>query len=243
MFGYANPRKFQRIGRPVAAIAVALGAGLLVWGLYLSLFASPPDYLQSETVRIMYIHVPAAWLSMAIYASMGGAAVFFLIWRHMLAGLYIRAMAPVGAAFTALCLVTGSIWGVPTWGTWWVWDARLTSVLVLLFLYLGVMAVGNAFDHRDRGMQAASWLSLIGLVNLPIIKFSVDWWNTLHQPASISSPARLLDPTIAPEMLAPLLVMSGAFFCLFAALAVVRLENEMLARRIENLRIMRAANG
>ncbi len=242
MFGYANPKKFRAAGRPVMIACAASSIVLFAWGLYLALWNSPPDYLQSESVRIMYIHVPAAWMAMMVYASMGVAGVTFLVWKHMLAGLYIRAMAPAGAAFTALCLITGSIWGQPTWGTWWVWDARLTSVLVLFFLYIGVIAVGNAFDDRERGLNGAAWLSIVGLVNLPVIKFSVDWWNTLHQSSSISSLSKIANPSIAGGMLAPLLVMAGAYLMLFIALAVLRLDSEIRARRIEGLMMRRIAD-
>jgi len=219
-----------------------LGVISLAYGIYLSLWGSPPDYQQSETVRIMYIHVPAAWLSLFIYASMALAALILLIWKHTLAGLYIRSSAPVGAAFTAICLLTGALWGQPSWGTWWVWDARLTSVLILFFLYLGVMALGSAFDDKDKSQRASAWLVLIGSVNLPVIKFSVEWWNTLHQPASLTSLSRMANPGIHPDMLVPLLVMAFAFLCLFAALAVLRLDNEILARKIHILRI-RGAHG
>ncbi len=237
MFGYANPKRFQSLSGPAMIVSGMISLILFVWGFYLALFDSPPDYLQSESVRIMYIHVPAAWMAMMAYASLGVSGILFLVWKHMLAGLYIRAMAPAGAAFTAICLITGSIWGQPTWGTWWVWDARLTSVLVLFFLYIGIIAIGNAFENKDRGLNAAAWLSIIGLVNLPVIKFSVDWWNTLHQPSSISSLSRIANPSIAPGMLMPLLVMAGAYLFLFIALSVLRLDNEIRARRIEIMMI------
>ncbi len=232
MFGYANPARYRKISRPVFWISAPAGAALLIAGLYLSLFASPPDYQQSETVRIMYVHVPAAWMAMLIYASMALAALFMLAGGHLLAGLYIRAAAPAGAAMTVACLITGALWGGPMWGAWWVWDARLTSVLILFFIYLGIMALGDAFDNPDQGLSAASWLTLIGAVNLPVIKFSVDWWNTLHQKASLTSLERLADPAIAPAMMIPLLTMAGAFAMLFIALAVLRLDNELEARRL-----------
>lgn len=146
-------------------------------------------------------------------------------------GLYIRAVAPVGAIFTAICLVTGSLWGLPTWGTWWVWDARLTSVLVLFFLYIGIILLDRAYDNPDRGMVASSWLAVIGLINLPIIKFSVDWWNTLHQPASLTSFSKLADPSIHPDMLRPLLLMAGAFTALFIGLALTRTGIAIAKRR------------
>ena len=243
IFSMANPARFRRVARPLMWLAAVSSAVLFAWGLYLALAASPADYLQQESVRIMYIHVPAAWLSLLTYSSLALAALSFLIWRHTLAGLYIRAVAPVGAAFTATCLITGSIWGRPTWGTWWVWDARLTSVLVLLFLYAGIIALADAFDNREKGLKAAAWLSLVGVINLPIIKFSVDWWNTLHQPASISSFSKMADPAIDGSMMTPLLVMGGAYLCLFIVLAVLRTESEIMARRIEGNRFRRSANG
>ena len=243
IFSMANPARFRRLARPVLWLTAIASAILFAWGLYLALFASPADYLQQEAVRIMYIHVPAAWMSLLVYSSLALAALSFLIWRHTLAGLYIRAVAPVGAAFTAVCLITGSVWGRPTWGTWWVWDARLTSVLVLLFLYAGIIALADAYDSREKGLKAAAWLSLVGVINLPIIKFSVDWWNTLHQPASISSFSKMADPAIDGSMLAPLLVMAGAYLCLFIALAILRVESEIMVRRIENDKFRRSAHG
>lgn len=231
MFKFANPKQFKRFSRPAQILAFAWAALLFVTGIYFSLFNSPPDYLQSETVRIMYIHVPAAWLSMFVYATLGTAALSFLIWRHTLAALYIRAAAPLGAGFTLICLVTGAIWGQPTWGTWWVWDARLTSVLILLFLYIGIIVLDQAYEDEDKGLEAASWLSIIGLVNLPIIKFSVDWWNTLHQPASLTSLSKLSDPSIDGQMLLPLLLMAGAYFSLFTALGLMRLDTQIMKRK------------
>ncbi len=236
MLKYANPKRYETISRPVLWASAAGALGLFIWGLWLALVASPPDWQQSETVRIMYIHVPAAWLALFTYNSMGIAAIVLIVWKHILAGLYIRAIAPVGAAFTAICLITGAIWGEPTWGTWWVWDARLTSVLILFFLYIGIIAIGDAFEDRDKGLLAAAWLAVIGLVNLPVIKFSVDWWNTLHQPASLSTFARIAEPAVHNSMLMPLLVMAGAFTCLFAVLAILRLDNEIRCRRLESLR-------
>jgi len=243
IFTLANPTRFRRVARPLLWMTAVTAVCLFVWGLYLALFASPVDYLQQESVRIMYVHVPAAWLSLMAYSSLAMAALSFLIWRHTLAGLYIRAVAPVGAAFTATCLISGSIWGYPTWGAWWVWDARLTSMLVLLFLYAGIIALADAFDNREKGMKAAAWLSLVGVINLPIIKFSVDWWNTLHQPASISSFSKIAEPALHSSMLTPLLVMAGAYLCLFIVLAIVRTENEMMVRRAENNRVRGSVNG
>src|SRR3546814_851842 len=166
----------------------------------------------------MYVHVPAAWMALFVYANMAAAAAAGLVWKHPLADLFCEAVAPVGAGFTAICLVTGSLWGQPMWGTWWEWDARMTSVLILFFLYLGYMALVNAFDDRSRGLKAGAVLVLVGIVNLPIIKFSVEWWNTLHQPTSVS---RLGAPALDPSMLAPLLVMALAFTSYFVTLALL----------------------
>lgn len=222
MMRFANPTRFKSLARWMVPACGILSILLFIPGLYTALYSSPVDAVQHDSVRIMYVHVPAAWISMAAYASLGVAGIFFLVWKHILAGLYIRAVAPVGMVFTAICLVTGSLWGMPTWGTWWVWDARLTSVLVLFFLYAGIITLDRAYDNPDRGLNAAAWLSIIGLINLPIIKFSVDWWNTLHQPASLTSFKRMANPAIAPEMLCPLLLMAGAFLFLFMALAFAR---------------------
>ncbi|GJL84265.1 MAG: cytochrome C biogenesis protein CcmC [Micavibrio sp.] len=242
MFGYANPKKYKTLSHYIFLTAVILATLFLGFGLYLALIASPPDYQQSETVRIMYVHVPAAWLSMFIYVSMAVAALVLTIWKHTLAGFYIRAAAPIGAAFTAACLISGALWGQPTWGTWWVWDARLTSVLILFFLYLGAIALNNAYDNPDKGNQASAWLVLIGSVNLPIIKFSVEWWNTLHQPASLTSLSKITSPGIHPDMLTPLLVMAFGFLCLYGAMVILRLDNEILGRKIHVLRL-RTING
>ena len=237
MHRLANPARFLRLSAAVLPWAVVATAVLFAIGLYLSLFGSPPDYQQGETVRIMYVHVPAAWLAMFVYATMAAASAVGLVWRHPLAELYTKAVAPVGAGFTALCLATGSLWGEPMWGTWWVWDARLTSVLILLFLYLGYIALVGAFDDPGRGLRAGAVLVLVGVVNLPIIKFSVDWWNTLHQPASVS---RLGAPAVDGSMLAPLLVMALAFTMLFVCLALVRTHSEILRRKIQVLRALQA---
>jgi len=238
MHRFANPTRFLKLADAVQPWAVAATVGLFAVGLWLALVASPEDYQQGSTVRIMYIHVPAAWLALFAYATMAVASAVALIWRHPLAELYTKAVAPVGAGFTALCLITGSLWGKPMWGTWWVWDARLTSVLILLFLYLGYMALVNAFDDQGRGLRAGSILVLVGSVNLPIIKWSVEWWNTLHQPASVS---RLDAPALDPSMLVPLLVMAAAFTAYFVVLALIRTRAELLARRVQVLRLARAA--
>ena len=231
---FANPGRFLRLAAAVQPWAVAACAVFTGVGLYFALVVSPADYQQSETVRIMYVHVPAAWMALAVYLGLAVAGALSLVWKHPLADVAARAMAPIGAAFTALCLVTGSLWGQPTWGTWWVWDARLTSVLVLFFLYLGHIALINAFDDPDRGGRAAAVLALVGVVNLPIIKFSVEWWNTLHQPASL---LRLGGPAIHPSMLTPLLLMWLAYMSYFVAVLIVRMRAELAERRLRALQL------
>jgi heme exporter protein C len=238
MHRFANPARFLRLATIILPWSALLSVGLFIAGLWLALFTSPADYQQGDTVRIMYIHVPAAWMSMFTYSSMAVAASCALVWRHPLAEVYARAAAPIGAGFTLLCLVTGSLWGEPMWGTWWVWDARLTSVLILFFLYLGFMALVNAFDDPVRANRAGSILLLVGAVNVPIIKFSVDWWNTLHQPASVF---RMGGPTIHPDMLWPLLLMALAFQTYFVAVVILRMRAELADAKIQTLRMARAS--
>ncbi|HYD98365.1 MAG TPA: heme ABC transporter permease [Alphaproteobacteria bacterium] len=235
---FANPGRFLRLAALLLPWSAGLTAVLLAVGLWFALAASPADYQQSETVRIMYVHVPAAWMSLFVYANMALAAAVGLVWRHPLADLFTKAAAPVGATFTALCLATGSLWGKPMWGTWWVWDARLTSVLILFFLYLGYIALVHAFDDEERGLRAGAVLVLVGVVNLPIIKFSVEWWNTLHQPASVM---RLDGPAIHPDMLRPLLIMALAFTAYFVTVVLLRVRSEILARRLRQLQQVQAA--
>ncbi len=232
---FANPARFLRFASVILPWSAALTVILFATGLYFALFASPADYQQGETVRIMYVHVPSAWMSTFCYAVVAIASAVGLIWRHPLADISAKAAAPIGACFTALTLATGSLWGKPMWGTWWVWDARLTSVLVLLFLYLGYIAVHNAFDDPTRGARAAAILALVGVINLPIIKFSVDWWNTLHQPASLS---RLDAPAIDPSMITPLLLMILAFQAYFVTVWLIRIRAELAARRVRGLRLV-----
>ncbi len=229
---YANPARFNRLaGRLMPWFAWP--AGLLIsGGLYFALIASPADYQQGETVRIMYVHVPSAWMALFVYSSMAIASAVGLIWKHPLAHLSAEAAAPIGACFTFLCLFTGSLWGKPMWGTWWVWDARLTSVLVLFFLYLGYMALNSAFDDPSRGERSAAILALIGFVNVPIIKFSVEWWNTLHQPASV---VKMSGPAIHASMLVPLFLMAVGFTLFFFAVLLIRMRTLMLARRARGL--------
>ena len=192
------------------------------------------DGRQGESVRIMYVHVPAAWMALFCYTSMAAASATALIWKHPLADLAARSTAPIGICFTFLALITGSLWGKPMWGTWWVWDARLTSVLVLFFLYLGYMALVNAFDDPARGAKAAAVLALVGFVNVPIIKFSVDWWNSLHQPSSV---LKLGGPSIHPSMLAPLLLMALAFTTYYFWVLLVRLRAEIISTKIRAVRL------
>jgi heme exporter protein C len=237
MHRFANPLRYQRIADAVLPWAGGLAVGLSVVGLYLALVSAPPDYQQGEAYRIMYVHVPAAWMALMVYAMMAVMSVIGLVWRHPLAEVAARAAAPIGAAFTAIALLTGSLWGKPMWGTFWVWDGRLTSVLILLFLYLGYIALHDAFDEPARGARAASILCLVGSVNLPIIKFSVDWWHTLHQPSSI---LRLDGPAIHPSMLWPLLVMALAFLCYFVAVHILRTRAALAERRIRSLRLSAA---
>ena len=237
MHRYANPARFLKIANPLLPWLAAGAALCIALALAQGLVLSPPDYQQGDTVRIMYVHVPAAWMALFAYAGMAVASAVALIWRHPLAALAARAGAPIGAAFTLVCLVTGSLWGKPMWGTWWVWDARLTSVLILFFLYLGYMALVNAFDDPGRGERSAAVLAVVGAVNLPVIKFSVDWWNTLHQPASVM---RLDAPAIHPAMLWPLLLMALGFTLFYAALLIVRMRSEIAAAKIRNLLAMQA---
>jgi heme exporter protein C len=234
MHRFANPARFLRLAAVVLPWSAGLTVVLLIVGIYLALFASPADYQQGDTVRIMYIHVPAAWMSLFVYSNMAIASAVGLVWKHPLADLFTKAAAPIGAGFTAICLITGSLWGAPMCGTWWVWDARLTSVLILFFLYLGYMALVNAFDDPERGARASGILVLVGFVNIPIIKFSVDWWNTLHQPASV---ARMGGPAIHPSMLWPLLIMALAFTAYFVTVVLLRVRSEIIARKIQTLRL------
>ena len=235
MVSLANPTRFLSLVSAVVPWLTALTVVLLGAGLYLAFFVAPPDYQQGETVRIMFVHVPAAWLAMFGYMLIAVAALGTLIWRHPLADVAAKAAAPIGATFCFIALVTGSLWGKPMWGTYWVWDARLTSMLVLFLLYLGLIALWQSIEEPGRAGRAAAILALVGAVNIPIIKFSVDWWNTLHQPASI---VRLGGPSIDPSMLWPLLVMAVGFTLLFVLLHLIAMRAEILRRRVHAMQQM-----
>ena len=232
MNSLANPTRFLAIVSAVLPWMIGATAVLFAVGLFMS-FIAPEDYQQGITVRIMFVHVPAAWLAMMCYTVMAVSAVGSLVWRHPLADVSAKAAAPIGAAFTFLALLTGSLWGKPMWGTWWVWDARLTSVFVLMLMYLGLIALYRAIDDPSKSARVAAIVILVGYVNIPIIKFSVDWWNTLHQPASVF---RLDGPTIHSSMLYPLLVMALAFVMLFFTLHLMAMRNEIWRRRVASLR-------
>jgi heme exporter protein C len=235
LIDFANPSRFLALVERVLPWLVAATLCAFAVGLVQTFFVAPDDYQQGATVKIMFVHVPSAWLGMFCWALMSLAALGTLVWRHPLADVAAKAAAPIGAAFTFLCLVTGSLWGRPMWGTYWVWDARLTSVLVLFLMYLGLVALWRTVDDPSRAGRAAAIFTLVGAVNLPIIKFSVDWWNTLHQPASV---LRLGGPTIDPSILVPLLWMAVAFTLLFVTLHLAAMRNEILRRRIRTLRLM-----
>jgi len=226
----ANPQRFMEFSSWAAPLFAALAAVLFAVGLPWALVYSPADYLQGETMRIMYVHVPAAWWALGIYAMMGVASVIGIVWRHALADLAARAAAPIGATFAGLCLVTGSIWGAPTWGTWWEWDGRLTSMLVLFLIYLGYIALWAAIEDEQKAARLAAILCLAGLVNLPIVHFSVTWWSTLHQPASVFRPG---GSKVDPSMLGPLMAMAGAYAALFAALLLAGMRALIFRRRAE----------
>lgn len=224
-----NPGRFSRFSARAMPWLAGVTSFLFISGIYLALLHSPADYQQGESVRIMYIHVPAAWMALFVYTLIAAVSAASLIWKNPLSDMIGKSAAPIGASFTFLCLVTGSLWGKPVWGTWWVWDARLTSVLVLFFFYLGYIALNHAFDNPQRSAKASAILALVGFINVPIVKFSVDFWHTLHQPASI---LRLGAPTIDSSMLTPLLLMIAAFMGYFFILLLVRVESETVLRKI-----------
>lgn len=234
----ANPTRFLAFAGKAIPVLVGLALVLFAIGLFLG-FTAPEDYQQGATVQIMFVHVPSAWLAMMCYSVMSISAIGTLVWRHPLADVSLRAAAPIGMAFTFLALVTGSLWGKPMWGTWWVWDARLTSVFILFLIYVGIIALSRAIEEPATAARALAVITLVGFTIIPIIKFSVDWWNTLHQPASVSRFGR---PAMDAVFLYPLLIMALAFSVLFFALHFMNMRNEILRRRIRALKI-RAGEG
>jgi heme exporter protein C len=228
----AHPGNFLRWSAPLLlplSIAAALSFAV---GLWFAFFNSPEDYQMGDMVRVMYVHVPSAWLSQFVYAAMAASALGTLVWRHPLADVSGKAAAPIGAAFTALALYTGALWGRPTWGTYWEWDGRMTSTLVLLLIYLGIIALWRAFDDQLKAGRIVAVVTLVGAVNIPIIKFSVDWWNTLHQPASVFVAG---GPRMPASILTPLLIMSLAFTLLFLTLHIARMRTEIFRRRAASM--------
>lgn len=236
IWAFANPTRFNVFANKAIPVFAAVTLILLTIGLWMS-FNAPEDYQQGYTVLIMFIHVPAAWLSMMTYSIMSISAIGTIVWRHPLADVSLRSAAPLGAMFTILALATGSLWGKPMWGTWWEWDARMTSVLVLLIIYLGLIALAKAFDEPSEAALPLAVMTLTGAPLLPIIKWSVDWWNTLHQPASVS---RFDRPAMAPEFLYPLLIMALAYMAIFFTLHMMSMRNEILARRIRTMKMQAA---
>jgi heme exporter protein C len=229
MHGYANPTRFLKFARPATGWLLGAGSLLLLAGAWGGLAMTPPDYLQGDTVRILYIHVPTAWLGMAGWAAIAAASISQLVWRHPLAAVAGRAIGPAGATFAALCLATGSIWGRPTWGTWWEWDGRLTSMLILFFLYLGYIALASAERERGGDGRMAALFGVVGAINLPIIHYSVLWWRTLHQGQSIS----MQGSSIAPELLWPLPLTMFGFTAIFAAVVLMRMRAELARQKLE----------
>jgi heme exporter protein C len=231
MHVYANPARFLKIARPLTAWLGWAGVALIAVALAVGLFYAPPERLQGESVRILYVHVPAAWLGMAGWAGMAVACLVQLVWRHPLAGLAARAIAVPGAVFTFLCLATGALWGRPTWGTYWEWDGRMTSMLVLLFLYFAFIVLAGAEKEKGGEGRITAIFGLVGAANLPVIHYSVLWWNTLHQGQSISLLSR--SSTIAAPMLWPLLAAALGFSLLFGSIVLMRMRAELARNKIE----------
>ena len=236
---FANPTRFLSLANTALPYIWAATIILFAIGLYGALVTAPPDYQQGETVRIMFVHVPAAWLAMLVYSVMALASAMAIIFRHPLADVAAKTAAPIGAVFCFLALATGSLWGKPMWGAWWVWDARLTSMFVLFLLYVGYIAIWQAIEEPGRAAMIARIVALVGFVNIPIIKFSVEWWNSLHQPASVF---KMGGPSIAASMLWPLLVMGLAYTFLFLALHLLSIRSEITARKLRNLQIARSGD-
>jgi heme exporter protein C len=231
---FANPARFLQLANTVIPFVLAATVIAFAAGLYMSLVTAPPDYQQGETVRIMFVHVPAAWMALMIYTAMAVASASAAIFRHPLADMAAKAAAPIGAMYCLLALITGSLWGKPMWGAWWVWDARLTSMFVLFVLYLGYVAVWQAIEDPHRAALIARIVAIAGFINVPIVKFSVDWWNSLHQGASV---LRMDGPSIDPRMLWPLLIMAVAYLLLFLGLVLVAIRSEIAQRKIRQLQL------
>jgi heme exporter protein C len=234
MHKYANPTRFVALANAVLPWSWTITLGLFAVGLYLSVFSAPADYQQGETVRIMFVHVPAAWMALFVYSVMALASAMAFVFRHPLSDVAAKTAAPIGACFCFLALATGSLWGKPMWGTWWVWDARLTSMFVLFLLYLGYMAVWQAMEEPHRAAPIARIVALAGFINVPIVKYSVEWWNSLHQPASVF---RMDGPTIHPSILWPLMIMGLAYMALFLSLHLTAIRAEVAERKIRQARL------
>ncbi len=231
----ANPSRFFKITNLLLPWLMGLSIILTITGIYFALFDSPEDLVQGSAVRIMYVHVPSAWLSLFSYLLLSICSFFFIVWRHPLADILSRSIAPIGALFSFLTLLTGSMWGRPMWGTWWVWDARLTSMLILFIFFLGYIALSSAFEKNERGSRPAALLALVGSINLPIVKFSVDWWNTLHQPASIIRTGGI---SIDQSMLVPLIIMTLAFQIFFILIVILRSHSILIERKVYHLKVL-----
>ena len=223
----ANPNRFSKLTGNLQLPLIILSTTMILLGLYYGLFDSPQDYQQGDAVRIMYVHVPSAWLASFLFFSLAISCIFYLVWKHPLADLISNAIAPIGAIVSVLTLVTGSLWGKPMWGTWWVWDARLTSELILLFIYLSIIFLYYSFDDYKKGAKAANILAIVGFINIPIIHFSVEWWNTLHQGPSVM---KFSTPSIASEMLYPLIYTTIGFTSYLLAAVLSSSRNELMER-------------
>ena len=223
-----NPSKFNEMADYILKPVLILSIILFAIGLLFSFYLSPDDYQQGSTVRIMYVHVPSAWLALLTYAIMTLYSILALAFRIPFGFIFNTAVAPIGAVFTLICIISGSLWGKPMWGTWWVWDARLTSVAILFIIYLIIIFMNLSFENRIVREKVVAIFILVGSVNLPIVKFSVDWWNTLHQPATIS---KLSKPSIDPSMMTPLIIMTFAFIMIGIAIAILRIKTEIISRK------------
>lgn len=226
MHKYFSPRFFKKLINAILPFSIIASVSFLSLGVYFALFDSPPDYQQGESVRIMYVHVPAAWMSLGVYMIIGLSSIAFIIWKNPLSVMIARCSAPIGVVFTLICLITGSLWGKPIWGSWWVWDARLTSMLILLFFYIAYISLYNAYEEdRQKAGQMSSLLAILGLINVPIVKFSVDWWNTLHQPASI---IRSGGVSIDKSMLLPLMLVFVGYLSFYITIFILSIKTQLI---------------